>query len=130
MSNKPTQLIINGVEYPYASNDRYQCYKERLGKEFDMISGRHVMEVRAKVTVIAYQYDYFPPELMRHCLADLRSDQLLVVQYLIPESNDLQKGNFHCTEWPKPKFAFTAGGKPYWHSIQFKLREVIEVNGR
>lgn len=116
-----TQLIINGTEYPQASNDKYKCYKKDLGESLRMASGRLVFEKRGQVTVIEYSYDYFGEKLMRRCLADLRSGSELEVSYLSPERNELVSEKFRCTQLPSPSFAFSRGDKELWHNISFTL---------
>lgn len=117
------QLIINGIEYPESSHDRYKCYKEDLGESMRMISSRLVTEVRATIVVLEYSYDYFKDALMRQCLADLRGRSDLVVQYLDPETGSIKNGIFRCTKKPAPTFAFSVNGEARWHNINFKLEE-------
>lgn len=119
-----TQLIINGTSYPKTSNDKYKCYKKEIGKSVRMAAGNMVMEVRGKYTIIEYSYDYFRPELMTKCLADLRSGQELEVDYLEPGSETLSSRMFRCTTLPSPTFAFSRGGKAYWHNVSFVLEAV------
>lgn len=123
-----TQLTIEGTDYPKTSNDKYKCYQEFIGESLRMISGRRVMERRAKIQVIEYSYDYFQPELMQQCLKDLRANKSLSVTYLEPESGTWRTDQFHCTQYPAPTFAFDRGGKPCWHNIRFKLESVEGVD--
>lgn len=118
------QLMINGVAYPETTHDRYKCYTEDLGEDMRMVNSRLITEVRARIVVIEYSYDYFKDALMRTCLRDLRGGADLEVQYLAPEENALQSGVFRCTRKPSPTFAFSVNGSPRWHNISFKLEEV------
>lgn len=119
-----TQLIINGHAYPETSHDKYKCYPQELGETFRMINSRLVTEVRAVVMVIEYSYDYFYDEQMRQCLSDLRGRNDLTVQYLDPESGQMKTSVFRCTVKPSPTYAFSVGGVPRWHNINFTLEEV------
>ncbi|MDR1062317.1 MAG: hypothetical protein LBL83_14160 [Clostridiales bacterium] len=124
-----TQLIINGVEYPYASKDKYQCYRTYKAENLRMISGRLVTELSYAVVVIEYSYDYFAPELMRRCLADLRPGNDLSVAYLPPDSDELTTGVFKCVKPPAPTFAFGRhDGIARWHNIAFALEGVAGID--
>jgi len=117
------QLIINGTPYPITSHDKYRAYPQDLGKTAEMISGRKVKEIRGRKWIIEYNYDYFDDAMLRACLAALRSDELLLVDFLVPESEGRQTANFLCTKEPAPYFAFATDGKGYWHNIGFMLEE-------
>lgn len=119
-----TQLIINGVALPETSNDKYQCPREPLGRNLEMISGRMVIEARGKVYQITYSYDYMGDALMRPLLEALRSGGVLDVQFLPDNSAEMQRGKFLVTSLTNPTFAFSKNGKAYWHNIAFTLREV------
>ena len=119
-----TQLIIDGIYLPETSRDKYRCYPAQLGEQVDMISGRRVLEVRGQVQVIEYEYDYMGNELMRQVNAVLRSGQAFTAAYL-PDGGDSRVVSTFLTEsFPQPAFAFSRGGKPYWHNVAFTLREV------
>lgn len=119
-----TQLIINGIALPEASGGKYTCYEGTLSEQLEMISGRMVTEVRGHVWYIEYSYDYMGNELTRRLLAALRSGAALTVRYLPDDSDDLEESTFLCEDLTPPKFAFSRSGKPFWHDISFKLREV------
>lgn len=119
-----TQLIIGGLVLPQTSRDRYSCYEEDLGSQLDMISGRRVTELRGKVQIISWSYDYLGDDLCRPLLTILRSGGSFPVSYLPDTSNELQEGTFLKTSLTNPTFAFSRGGKPFWHNIAFTLREV------
>lgn len=119
-----TQLIIGDLVLPQTSRDRYSCYEEDLGSQLDMISGRRVTELRGKVQIINWAYDYLGDELCRPLLTILRSGRSFPVSYLSDTSNELQEGTFLKTSLTNPTFAFSRGGRPFWHNIAFTLREV------
>lgn len=117
------QLTINGVDYPKTSRDKYRCYWKDLGESLRMANGRMVFERRGQVQVIEYTYDYFDDAMRMACLAELRSGNVLQVNYLSPEGDTLS-GQFRCTRFPQPTFAFCRGDKPYWHNYEFTLEGV------
>lgn len=123
MLNTP-QLIVNGLALPVARGDRYSCYEEDLGTQLEMISGRMVTELRGKVQVISWSFDYLPDEVVRPLLATLRSGGPFPVQYLPDNADQLAAGSFIKTSLTNPTFAFGRGGRAYWHNIAFTLREV------
>ena len=120
-----TQLILaNSIYLPETSHDKYKCYPAQLGEQVDMISGRRVLEVRGQVQMIEYEYDYMGNELMRQVNSVLRSGQSFTAAYL-PDGGDSRVVSTFLTEsFPQPAFAFSRGGKPYWHNVAFTLREV------
>lgn len=119
-----TQLIINGITLPETSNDKYECYPADLSVQVDMISGRRVSEVRGTVQMIRYRYDYMGNELMRRLLIALRSGLPLTVQYLPDDSDRMAEGRFWVDQMTQPAYAFSRSGVPYWHNVEFTLREV------
>jgi hypothetical protein len=118
------QLIINNIEYPETSNDKYKLYTRDVGENLRMISGRLVTEVSYRIVVIEYSYDYFKPALMRQCMADLRIGNEITVTYLSQESNEMLTANFKCVKPPAPVFAFSKDGIAYWHTVNFMLEGV------
>lgn len=122
-----TQLILGGVALPKTSKDKYKCYTKDLGESIRMISSRLVTEVRATIRIIEYSYDYFGDTLMRSCLSMLRSNDGLAVQYISPESDEMQSGTFYCTSLTAPTFAYSIHGEARWHNISFTLEEVEGV---
>lgn len=119
-----TQLIIAGLVLPQTSRDKYSCYEEDLGSQVEMVSGRMVTELRSKVQIINWSYDYLGDELCRPLLNILRSGRSFQVSYLPDTSNELQTSVFLKTSLTNPTFAFARDGKAYWHNIAFTLREV------
>lgn len=119
-----TQIIINGVMLPKTSGDKYRCYPVKLAEQLEMISGRVVTEIRGTVQVIEYAYDYMPDAQYKALLTALRSNPPLTVTYLPDDSADMVTSEFIVTAYPSPSFAFSKGDKPYWHGINFSMREV------
>lgn len=120
------QLSIEGMAYPEAtgSDGSYACEDVQLAQTVEMISGRMVQEVRGTVKQITYTYKYFVDSMMKKCLSDLKSKKALAVVYRIPETNEMQTGNFICTAIPNPSYVFSVGDTVYWEDISFTLREV------
>lgn len=120
-----TQLILaDNIYLPQTSHDKYKCYPAQLGEQVDMISGRRVLEVRGWVQMIEYEYDYMGNELMRKVNAVLRSGKSFQAAYLPDDGDSLVVSTFLTESFPQPTFAFSRGGKPYWHNVAFTLREV------
>lgn len=119
-----TQLIIEGIYLPETSRNRYACYPALLSDAITMISGRMVREVRGKVQMIHYEYDYMGNDLCRQLLSVLRSGKPLSVAYLPDEDSELRSGKFFVESITNPTFAFSKNGTAYWHNIAFTLREV------
>lgn len=119
-----TQLIINGLTLPQVSRDRYSCYEDDLAVQQEMASGRMISELRGKIQIIQWSYDYLRDELCRPLLATLRSGTSFSVSYLPDNSDALQTSVFIKTALTPPTFAFGRDGKAYWHNIAFTLREV------
>lgn len=120
-----TQLILNNSIYlPETSQDKYRCYPSSLSTRLEMISGRMVEEVRGWVQMIEYEYDYMGNDLMRQVLSVLRSGTSFPVAYLPDGGDSLIVSTFLTEDFPTPTFAFSKAGKPYWHNVQFTLREV------
>ncbi len=119
-----TQLIINGLVLPETSRDRYSCYEQDIGTQLEMISPRLVTELRGKVQIISWSYDYLGDELCRPLLNVLRSGGSFPVSYLPDTGDTLVTSRFLKTQLTNPTFAFSRNGKAYWHNIAFTLREV------
>ena len=119
-----TQLIINGIELPETSHDKYQCYPAELGAQVDMISGRRVVELRGAVQMISWTCDYISPALWRQLAPILRAGTPMTVQYLPDDSDTLETSTFLRDSMTEPTFAFSRHGIAYWHNPAFVLREV------
>ena len=118
------QLILGGITLPETSKDRYSCYPSELSQTVEMISGRLVKEIRGKVQMIEWSYDYMGNDMLRNVLAVLRSGEPVECQYLPDDGADLRSGKFWVQKFTRPTFAFSKGGTPYWHNVSFVLREV------
>lgn len=120
-----TQLIINGMELPKTSNDKYTAYPDELGVTDTMVNGRMVFEVRGTVWMIEYSYDHMPDTMLRQLLPYLQKKQPVQCFFREPTSDEMQSGVFLCTSPPRPTVAFfDAEGNPIWHNVKFTLREV------
>ena len=119
-----TQLIIDGIVLPETSRDKYSAYPEVLGQQIDMISGRRVVEVRGMVQKITYAYDYMGDALMCRVLAVIRSGLAFEASYLPDNGDALVTSTFLTESYTNPTFAFSKSGVPYWHNLEFTLREV------
>lgn len=119
-----TQLIIAGLVLPETIRDKYSCYEEDIGTQLEMISPRLVTELRGKVQIINWAYDYMGDELCRPLLNVLRSGGSFEVSYLPDNGDTLITSRFLKTSLTQPTFAFSRSGKAYWHNIAFTLREV------
>lgn len=119
------QLILgDGIVLPETSHDKYLCYPELLVVQRDMISGRRVLEARGTVQKISYAYDYMKDSLCRAALAVLRSSASFPAVYLPDDSDEMRSGSFLCESLTNPSFAFSDGGRAFWHNLAFTLREV------
>lgn len=123
MSNPTTQIILDTVYLPITSRDKYSCYEKNLSQQVEMISGRVVEELRGKVYVAEYSYDYMGNDMMRKVLAVLRKGGPFNAFVLPDHSDQLVAGRFICTALSNPTIAFFRGGVPYWHNISFTIRE-------
>lgn len=119
-----TQLIIDGVALPEVSRDKYSCYEDLLTKSVEMISGRTVQEIRGKVWVATYAYDYMGNNLCRQVLAVLRSGKSFTAQVLPDTGDSLITITAICTDLTPPTFAFSRDGVGLWHNLAFSIREV------
>lgn len=119
-----TQLILNGIYLPETSRNKYSCYPDLLAENITMISGRAVTEIRGKIQIIHYEYDYMGNDLCRQILEQLRSGKPLTVAYLPDEGDELKTSTFLVESITNPTFAFSKRGVPYWHNLAFTLREV------
>lgn len=120
-----TQLIIDEYQLPETSDDKYSCPETPLVVNVEMISGRMVQEVRGGLVYEpTYEYDYMPAAIWRSVYAVLRSGKSFTAAVLTDKSDELQVGEYLCTEISSPTFAFGRDGVGYWHNISFTLREV------
>ena len=118
------QLIINGVEYPETSHDKYTAYTRFEGEDLRMISGRSVTELSYRIWVVEYSYDYFKNSDVNRILQDLRRGNTVEASFLPPGKDERISDAFKCTKYPMPTFAFSRGDKSFWHQISFTLEGV------
>ena len=64
-----------------------------------------------------------PDAQYKALLAALRANPPITVTYLPDDSEDMRTSDFIVTSYPAPSFAFAKGDKPYWHGINFSMRE-------
>lgn len=118
-----TQIILDTIYLPQTSRNKYRCYEANLSQQLEMISGRVVEELRGKVYVAEYAYDYMGNDMMRQVLAVLRRGGPFNA-FVLPDDQDvLVPGRFICTALSNPTFAFSRNGQPYWHNFSFTIRE-------
>lgn len=124
MSNKPTQLIVEGVYCPCTTRDRYHSYPEEQRELLTMSDRTMVEEVVGVVQRISYSYDKMPDETYRALLAAIRGGGAKTVSYL-PDTGDteLVTSQFLVESITQPTLQFYKDGIPRWHNFGFTLRE-------
>lgn len=121
-------LVIEGIELPYVSGDRYQAALIAEEETKETIDGTKVREWRGLRRQISYALDFLGNEKTRALLSALRSGRELTVQYL-PDSDDYPiTDTFICTKCETPKAAFAKNGNLIWHDIAFTLESVKVVD--
>lgn len=121
------QIILNGLEFPETSGDKYRCYPKDIGTTLTMASGRTVFEKRGEKTVVEYSYDFpdgIADGLMRQMLTILRSGKEITGTVLDDSADEMRTEEFFCKELTPPSYAFSIGDVPYWHSVSFTLEAV------
>lgn len=121
------QLVIEGIHLPEVRGDQYACYPDTLSVSVDMISGRRVIEKRGTVYYIEYSVDYLPDSMMKPLLAALRKKTDIGCFFLADNAEadeELRYSTFVLESISNPVFAFSRYGKPMWHNVSFRLREV------
>ncbi len=124
------QLIIESIALPESKKGGYRAWRDNLGVEVEMISGRQVREIRGSVWRVAYQYGFFNDADKQRILAALEKGrrQPIDAAFLPPDSNELRTGSFFVTALNYPKFMWsrTTNGSPapMWADLSFELREV------
>lgn len=134
-----TQLILdtNGynVQLPESQKKGYMAYREDLGTEVVMVSGRLIKEVRGTVWRVEYQYGYFTDEMKNAVIAacEKGKKQSITCGFLTPNSTGvLTYSKFLVTSFDYPKFMWSrlAPGEtesvptPMWGDFSVELREV------
>ena len=127
LANK--MLIINGIELPAVSGDRYTAGLVPLESTKEAIDGTMVREWRGLRRQITYSIDYLGNPKTRALLAALRSGRPLTVQYLPDASDYPVTDDFLCTKYSQPSAAFAKDGVLLWHNISFTLESVKVVTG-
>lgn len=120
-------LVIDGVELPYVSGDRYSAALVTEEETEETIDGTMVREWRGLRRQITYAIDYLGNDKTRALLAALRSGRELGVQYLADSDDYPISDTFICTKCETPKAAFAKNGKLIWHDIAFTLESVKVV---
>jgi hypothetical protein len=131
-----TQLILdtmgNNIVLPESQKGGYQCYRDDLGDEVEMITGRVVREIRGTVWRVSYQYGYFDEstriKLMESCEKGRKTP--ITCSFLHQESTDLtlKSSNFYVESFTRPKFMWSTNEEgditPMWADFSIELREV------
>ena len=134
-----TQLILdtNGynVSLPESRKRGYKAYREDLGVEVTMVSGRLTKEVKGTVWYVKYQYGYFNDETKNSVIAACEKGmkQSITCGFLSPgSSGPLTYSNFLVTSFTYPDFMWSRTGLsdgqfvsvPMWGNFSVELREV------
>ena len=134
-----TQLILDTDQYnvslPESRKQGYQAYREDLGTEVVMVSGRLTREIRGSVWRVTYQYGYFDDETKNAVIAACEKGrkQSITCGFLPPNSTGaLTYSKFIVTSFDYPKFMWSrlvAGEEsstpvPMWGDFSLELREV------
>lgn len=129
-----TQLILDtegyNISLPESRKQGYLAYKEDLGTDVVMTSGRIVKEVRGSVWRVSYQYGYFDDETKNAVIAACEKGrgQSITCGFLPPNSSGaLTYRPFIVTDFQYPKFMWSRAGSapvPLWGDFSVELREV------
>ena len=122
---KSPQLIINGIQLPFVSNDRYRGYEDELGVVETMADGSSVFEIQGMVWRVGYSCDKLPDDTLRALLPLLRRKQEMSVAFVPEGETTMRSAVMFCDSLPtRPSVAFAKAGAPVWHNLAFTLREV------
>lgn len=134
-----TQLILDTDQYnvslPESRKQGYQAYKEDLGTEVVMVSGRLTREIRGSVWRVTYQYGYFDDETKNAVIAACEKGrkQSITCGFLPPNSTGaLTYSRFLVTDISYPRFMWSrrtlSSGEetyiPMWGDFSVEIREV------
>lgn len=133
-----TQLILDTDGYNVVlpeSQKNYRAYREDLGTEVVMTSGRLTKEVRGTVWHVTYQYGYFDDETKNAVIAacEKGKKQSITCGFLPPNSTGiLTYSSFLVTSFDYPKFMWSTtfpgegdvAPTPMWADFSLELREV------
>ena len=120
------QLTLDGMELPEARKGAYRAWREDLGVEVPMVSGRLVKEIRGTVWRVVYQYGYFSDSERRRVIESCRKGRVqpIVCAFLPPDRDELISKEFFVTSFAEPKFMWSSDGAPIWGDFAIELREV------
>ena len=119
---KSPQLIINGIQLPFVSNDRYRGYEDELGIVETMADGSSVFEIQGMVWRVSYSCDKLPDDTLRALLPLLRRKQELSVAFVPEGEITMRSAVMFCDSLPtRPSVAFAKAGAPVWHNLAFTL---------
>lgn len=119
-----TQIILDGIPLPEASNSKYAAWEELLSVQIEMISGRMVSEIRGKVWRATWSYDYLDNDMTKRILAVLRSGKPFVASILPDNGGKMISSMFLVENQTRPTFLCSDNGDPIWHGLAFTIREV------
>ena len=116
------QLIINGVPYPETSIEQYHAQPRDTGIDLEMIAGTTITELGYRKMYIEYDCELIDQTTFLHAMANIYRGNRLDVQYLIPESDELQSGIFILDGHLNRHW-----GDGDWYVVGFKLRGVNPI---
>lgn len=134
-----TQLILDTDQYnvalPESRKKGYRAYKEDLGTEVVMTSGRLTKEVRGNVWHVTYQYGYFDDDTKNAVIAACEKGkrESITCGFLPPNSSGaLTYSKFLVIDFDYPKFMWSRAvldrgsntPVPMWGDFSVELREV------
>lgn len=128
-----TQLILDStgvnIALPESRQGGYKCYKEPLGEEIEMISGRVVREIRGSLWICEYEYEYLPDVIMKKVLQACEKGRREPITCSFLTHDGILTSRFYVNELQRPEYIFArvnAEGVavPVWSNMFFSLREV------
>lgn len=137
-----TQLILDGIELPESIKDTYKAWREDLGVELLMVSGRLTKEVKGTVWRVSYQHGYFDDATKDALIAACEKGRKepITCGFLTQEgAGALEYSKFWVTDYTRPKFAWSTEKStvvnsenievvsvpaPIWYDFSVELREV------
>lgn len=120
------QIILEDIELPETSFDKYACWEELRTQQVDMISGRRVVEImgeRFKIWKARWSCDYLDNETTRKILAVLRRGGPFYATVLPDNREEMVTSSFLAESVTNPTFLIDDGGEPVWRGLGFALRE-------
>ena len=123
--SKPIQLIVNGVEAPTTTMDRYQCFEEPLKEVLIMADGSVTEEVVGYVWRVVYSYDKMPDAVYKALRSVITRGGIKQVSCLPDDGREeLISSTFLVESYSPASLQFYLNGVPRWHNFSFALREV------